>query len=749
MTVHNWGEDPRGNWKFTVKVDTLDTEAKLEKLTIVLYGTRETPRSVRNVPDECHPECLGGCAGDGAQFCDTCKNFQLVSSFECVPKCPIGTYKDHHMCQPCPHLCKHCTKDVCLECAEGAVVLNSGECSSSCEPFTFLSPSGSCEPCHHSCLECSGPQNTSCTVCPPQFILKPDGHCSVPPECQSGEYFDSRSLECRLCHESCAECVGKGLRECTACYPGFSLEDDSICSIVSESQQCSLGEYYDSVEETCKPCSSNCGRCTDDITCLSCNSGYFLWMERIGESQLEVITCVENCPDGFHGDVTSLSCQSCPSYCTTCDSHDACTACTLDFATPIHGQCPQPCHNGEYFDFKTSHCLPCLADCLTCRDADTCLTCQPSFYLISDTSCTSVCPEHLVEDVERHICRSEACHDSCQTCFGEEPDQCLTCPDNAVLMEHSCVEECPPHTYYDEATSSCQLCHDSCLTCVGPSQDNCIQCPDGEFLCHFSCVQACPEGTFVLNGTECVSCPANCLDCASPEKCLACTEGFLQEDGQCVEQCSDGFIADGSVCKHCPTGCKRCSQLHTCDTCNEDTLSYKPDHSCLTTCPAGYYPRRGTCAECPTNCSECSGLDKSQCTVCSADSAMEKKTHTCTLCCNPDFSHRTPCCDCDIDRTVCVLQTKSPPPSSSHTHHAISKSHGVGLAITIIIITAITASMLGIGLYYAVTRLRRRKVSYKRLHNPRNGDLPATLALVEDSESGSEAELFAKTLSYS
>jgi hypothetical protein len=59
--------------------------------------------------------------------------------------------------------------------------------------------------------------------------------------------------------------------------------------------------------------------------------------------------------------------------------------------------------------------------------------------------------------------------------------------------------------------------------------------------------------------------------------------------------------------------------------------------------------------------------------------------------------------------------------------------------------TFIGAVMVGIGLFYLSTRIRQRTatISYAPL-NTKKGDLAATLALVEDSESGSEAELFAR-----
>ena len=695
MTVHSWGENPAGRWVFKVAIDDQNTEATLQKLTLVLFGTTETPRSIRNVPTECHPECKDGCAGNGAQFCDMCRNYRLQETFECVSECPVGTYPDHHMCRPCAPLCTRCAElSSCLQ---------------------------SCVPCHHSCTDCSGPRDRDCTACHSQFIRSDDGRCIVPKSCEEGEYFDSRSLECRPCHDSCAECVGKGAKECTACYPGSTL-DDGVCVLTTtSSKSCKKGEYHEPESETCKPCTQNCVRCTDDITCLSCDSAHYLWMERVGESQLEVVTCIPDCPKGFHGDATSLSCQSCPSYCTECDSHEKCTSCALNFAVPVNGQCPQPCHDEEYFEFSTSNCLPCLDHCLTCREPNTCLACTPGFYLISDTNCVGVCPEHLVEDAETGVCLSEACHESCLTCFGEKPDQCLTCPEGAKMMEHSCLEDCPSHTYFDEATSSCRHCHESCRACAGPNQDNCLQCPVGRFLDYFSCVSTCPERTFALNDTECVSCPANYAKCTNTEHCSVCVEGFLVEEGECVESCSEGFVASDRHCERCQSGCKACTDLYSCDVCLAGMLYYKPNRSCLESCPAGYFPARGSCSECHSTCSECSGPDVSQCTVCGRDRAMVEETHTCTLCCNPDIPKRAPCCDCDADRTNCVLLATPPTTAAAsrgvESHSSTSELNKAGLAVVLVVVALIAAVMTGIALFYLATRIRQRRIMYTSLNS--------------------------------
>ena len=126
---------------------------------------------------------------------------------------------------------------------------------------------------------------------------------------------------------------------------------------------------------------------------------------------------------------------------------------------------------------------------------------------------------------------------------------------------------------------------------------------------------------------------------------------------------------------------------------------------------------------------------------------MVEETHTCTLCCNPDIPKRAPCCDCDADRTNCVLLATPPTTAAAsrgvESHSSTSELNKAGLAVVLVVVALIAAVMTGIALFYLATRIRQRRIMYTPL-NSTKGDMAATLALVEDSESGSEAELFAR-----
>lgn len=54
MTVHSWGEQPRGNWIFSIHV-LGESKVKLESLQLILYGTQFVPPSVLAIPKQLMP----------------------------------------------------------------------------------------------------------------------------------------------------------------------------------------------------------------------------------------------------------------------------------------------------------------------------------------------------------------------------------------------------------------------------------------------------------------------------------------------------------------------------------------------------------------------------------------------------------------------------------------------------------------------------------------------------------------------
>ena len=88
----------------------------------------------------------------------------------------------------------------------------------------------------------------------------------------------------------------------TTCETGYSPLKDA------------LGKYY------CGVCTSTCNSCSvSSATCTSCVNPYFLYSA----------TCItkENIPDGFYGNTTARTADSCLTQCTKCVSSALCTAC--------------------------------------------------------------------------------------------------------------------------------------------------------------------------------------------------------------------------------------------------------------------------------------------------------------------------------------------------------------------------------------------------------------------------------------
>ena len=97
MSVHYWGENPLGTWTLTVIYRSVAGYVHMSGHNITFYGVSSTPTAVSTIPQHCHPYCAGGCSAGGPNNCDSCNNFRVASTLECVDECPSGTvvYKSY------------------------------------------------------------------------------------------------------------------------------------------------------------------------------------------------------------------------------------------------------------------------------------------------------------------------------------------------------------------------------------------------------------------------------------------------------------------------------------------------------------------------------------------------------------------------------------------------------------------------------------------------------------------------------
>ena len=68
------------------------------------------------------------------------------------------------------------------------------------------------------------------------------------------------------------------------------------------------------------------------------------------------------------------------------------------------------------------------------------------------------------------------CDPSCQTCFGDGVDQCLSCSRPNLLLGSTCITECPKGMFHSQVTHTCEACHATCELCSGPTYSDCDSC---------------------------------------------------------------------------------------------------------------------------------------------------------------------------------------------------------------------------------------------------------------------------------
>jgi len=182
LTVHCWGEDPKGKWTLTISHDGSSSRGKMTSWRLILYGTKidptlsskggkngrhivmeddvhhvkvrgdaafatnstngpSTPTLSSSAPPipSCHSQCLDRCHDNTSSGCYRCKNVRLGDRGPCVEFCGVHSY-------------------IRNETVEGGEVIRT------------------CERCHSSCASCSGPKDTDCLQCPESSFLE-NGQC--------------------------------------------------------------------------------------------------------------------------------------------------------------------------------------------------------------------------------------------------------------------------------------------------------------------------------------------------------------------------------------------------------------------------------------------------------------------------------------------------------------------------------------------------------------------------------------------
>ncbi|KAJ8398108.1 hypothetical protein AAFF_G00431850 [Aldrovandia affinis] len=524
----------------------------------------------------CHGDCVA-CRGPGQQDCLSCSDPSLLlKDGLCVPDCGSGFYTRQGTCHVCDESCMTCYPDnpSCMSCPPEAA-LHHGKCIPHCPEQHYRDSHSRCTACHSSCAVCSGPLVSQCTLCSGMLTLN-QGQCLD--SCGDGLY--SQEGICKSCHRSCRSCVGPKHSDCLRClkaeevlHPQNSHLTHGVCVSTCKAQ------FYTDPDQTCRECDASCVQCTGGsmFNCTSCAPMNFLHQGQ----------CLQRCPQGFHSQ--DGACYACHPSCMDClgPSEADCSAC-LPHANLQNGYCRTSCPEGQYLN-AVGYCAECHGDCQHCvadsqDDQSVCLWCKSQRGLLLRDHCVPSCPSGYY--TQHGACK--ACDKQCLTC--DMAGVCTSCRDPAkVLLFGECQYESCAHQYYlNISTRACRECDWSCNTCWGPLRTDCLQCMEGYVLQDGVCVQGCSVGSF-QDGDRCLSCDAQCEECQGPGQCRRCQIPLALLQGQCVQECGQRHFLDSSTgqCTACPAHCAQCEGPQQCSVCSENTF-LKSGH-CTVDCGHGFY----------------------------------------------------------------------------------------------------------------------------------------------------------------
>ncbi|KAM3133120.1 hypothetical protein pb186bvf_014837, partial [Paramecium bursaria] len=550
----------------------------------------------------CHYSCLT-CYGIANNQCLTCplSSFRTLNADLC--ECN-STYGDagQAVCVLCHSSCLTCngTQDnQCLSCDSALDrTLNGSTCPCS-SGYNSLANSGVCtinySPCHYSCDSCFGALANQCMGCGllSSFhrVYQTDNTCPC-----DNNYIEQNSQQICIqlyspCHFSCNQCIGSTLNDCANC-PLNSNRTFNFGQC-----QCNSGYNDAANQQMCQlnytPCDITCATCFGETStqCLTCQSPLIMIS---GQCLCPVITNV------FINNSCYPLITPCHYSCQTCINNlsTGCYQCSADRTilptTGTNRVCN--CIDGYFEDAaKSNICSLCHQSCLTCQTTQqNCLTCSlQSFRYFIKNTCPCILNYNDYLDQQNTCVKDlDICHYSCQTCFGQENYQCITCPSQSQrsLFQFQC--NCADG-YFDNNQTLCKQCNFKCLQCE-QQYYNCTQCNKDHFryLSINKCI--CLDGYYDNDEPICQTCHEDCQNC-DQNQCLKCkSDQRLLINGQCL--CYDGYYLKDKKCYLCENQCLTCASFPNfqCLTCGINRMLI--NNQCV--CKEGYFNYQQDCLNC-------------------------------------------------------------------------------------------------------------------------------------------------------
>ncbi|XP_067131538.1 extracellular matrix organizing protein FRAS1-like isoform X3 [Centruroides vittatus] len=237
--------------------------------------------------EACHHSCLS-CNAKSTRSCTSCKEGKVLThNGRCVDYCYEGYFEVNGECLACDINCIQCSYDGECQMCRDDLVLQFGECVSSCYEDYYLDyGTRECKECSVSCGKCQGPTPHDCISCLGNLLLE-EGTCVI--SCKEGFYQDGK--DCKVCSKNCRTCTN--YLNCTSCHSPLSLLDNECVS------NCGIQKYPDRNNQICKECSENCYSCFDFHHCNYCKEGFYLKHK----------ICVRSCGTSYFIDEELRSCE--------------------------------------------------------------------------------------------------------------------------------------------------------------------------------------------------------------------------------------------------------------------------------------------------------------------------------------------------------------------------------------------------------------------------------------------------------
>ena len=341
------------------------------------------------------------------------------------------------------------------------------------------------------------------------------------------------------------------------------------------------------------------------------------------------------CPRHHLYNVTTRTCQKCPSGSTAVKGARSCTQKNGTLPeTLLRKSCDNKCMKGKqlnktyemcewcprnkYQNSSTKinpECIPCPGDKLTifpgAQEASDCLDpCLSGTFMNASSGSCMDCPIGTYMDIDKHSstrCKTCEMGKTTRSVGSKAVNDCYHClPGEFYNSTEMMCTSCPMGKYQDEVNKdSCKDCASGTTTLKMSSKtlSDCVKvCGVGKFLNDSNCFD-CPKNTYQdvkeHNATECKPCGPNEITNATGQSDVS----------SCFVSCDEGWFLNKSVsqCKKCPVGqyqdqsgqdhCKQCPDGKS--TAHE---GQKNVSSCTVVfCEKGQYLNDSNCFDCPKN----------------------------------------------------------------------------------------------------------------------------------------------------